>query len=198
MENNTAPVGCVIMASGLASRFGSNKLLALWQGRPLLAAVLDTVGQVFPLRVVVTRSPDVARLCGQLSVPCLLHSLPLRSDTVRLGLEALLARCPAMAGCLFCAGDQPLLTPQSLRAMAQAFAKDPAAVCRLSWQGQGGNPVLFPARLFPALRALPPGKGGGVLLQTEKERVLLVPALSEHELFDVDRPEDLARLTRLG
>lgn len=37
---NTA-VGCVIMASGRAVRFGSNKLLADFGGAPLIAQALD-------------------------------------------------------------------------------------------------------------------------------------------------------------
>ena len=35
------PVGCVIMASGLSTRFGSNKLLADFGGRPMLCRALD-------------------------------------------------------------------------------------------------------------------------------------------------------------
>ena len=34
------PVGCVIMASGVSRRFGSNKLLADFRGEPMLAAQL--------------------------------------------------------------------------------------------------------------------------------------------------------------
>lgn len=36
MSETSRPIGCVIMASGLARRFGSNKLLADFGGRPLL------------------------------------------------------------------------------------------------------------------------------------------------------------------
>ena len=35
------PVGCVIMASGVSRRFGSNKLLADFGGRPLLCRALE-------------------------------------------------------------------------------------------------------------------------------------------------------------
>ena len=40
-KNALPPVGCVIMASGLARRFGSNKLLADVGGRPLLCRALE-------------------------------------------------------------------------------------------------------------------------------------------------------------
>ena len=40
-KNARPSVGCVIMASGLARRFGSNKLLADFGGRPLLCRALE-------------------------------------------------------------------------------------------------------------------------------------------------------------
>ena len=96
-ENKTLPVGCVIMASGLSTRFGSNKLLTPFgPGRePMLRrAFAATDTPLLASRVVVARSPEVETLCREVSVPCLLHALPGRNDTVRLGLEALLAERP--------------------------------------------------------------------------------------------------------
>ena len=89
-KNALPSVGCVIMASGLARRFGSNKLLADFGGRPLLCRALEvTATPALAARVVVTRSAGVKALCDAQAVPCLLHSLPGRHDTFRLGLEAL-------------------------------------------------------------------------------------------------------------
>ena len=84
---NTA-VGCVIMASGRAVRFGSNKLLADFGGAPLIVRALDvTETPALAARVVVTRSPEVAELACKAGVKTILHSLPGRNDTVRLGLS---------------------------------------------------------------------------------------------------------------
>ena len=113
---NTA-VGCVIMASGRAVRFGSNKLLADFGGAPLIAQALDAAETpALAARVVVTRSPEVAELACKAGVKTILHSLPGRNDTVRLGLEALLSELPGLAGCIFLPGDQPLLRKESLEA----------------------------------------------------------------------------------
>ena len=123
-KNAHPPVGCVIMASGLARRFGSNKLLADFGGRPLLCRALEvTATPALAARVVVTRSAGVKALCDAQAVPCLLHSLPGRNDTVRLGLEALLEQCPGLAGCIFLPGDQPLLQRETLEALITAFAQ---------------------------------------------------------------------------
>ena len=123
-KNARLPVGCVIMASGLARRFGSNKLLADFGGRPLLCRALEvTATPALAARVVVTRSAKVKALCDAQAVPCLLHSLPGRNDTVRLGLEVLLEQCPNLAGCIFLPGDQPLLQRETLEALITAFAQ---------------------------------------------------------------------------
>ena len=123
-KNAHPSVGCVIMASGLARRFGSNKLLADFGGRPLLCRALEvTATPALAARVVVTRSAEVKALCDAQAVPCLLHSLPGRNDTVRLGLEALLEQCLGLAGCIFLPGDQPLLQRETLEALITAFAQ---------------------------------------------------------------------------
>ena len=116
-ENKTLPVGCVIMASGLSTRFGSNKLLTPFgPGRePMLRrAFAATDTPLLASRVVVARSPEVETLCREVSVPCLLHALPGRNDTVRLGLEALLAERPDLAGCMFLPGR--IIAPRLCRA----------------------------------------------------------------------------------
>lgn len=87
-ENKTLPVGCVIMASGLSTRFGINKLLTPFgPGRDamLRRAFAATDTPLLASRVVVTRSPEVETLCREVSVSCLLHALPGGHDTVRLG-----------------------------------------------------------------------------------------------------------------
>ena len=125
MEQQLLPVGCVIMASGLARRFGSNKLLADFGGRPLLCRALDATNtpQLAP-RIVVTRSAEGEALCKAEGVPCLVHALPGRNDTVRLGLDALLAARPDLAGCMFLPGDQPLLRRETVEALMCAFVAD--------------------------------------------------------------------------
>ena len=95
-----AAVGCVIMASGRAVRFGSNKLLADFGGAPLIVRALDAAETpALALRVVVTRSPEVAELACKAGVKTILPSLPGRNDTVRLGLPALwdASSCPGIS-----------------------------------------------------------------------------------------------------
>lgn len=193
-----ASPGCVIMASGLGRRFGENKLLALFHGRPLISHILEiTASPVFSCRIVVTRHREIAELCQQHQIDFLLHQMPGQNDTIRLGLQLLLSRTPSLSGCCFCTGDQPLLTQDSLETLALTFTSQPDRICRCAFENRPGNPVIFPASLFQELLQLPNDTGGGYLIRRYPEQVLSVPVQSGWELEDIDRPEDMARLSAI-
>ena len=189
-------VGCVIMASGLSRRFGANKLLADFCGQPMLCrAFAATAAPSISARIVVTRSEEVQALCRAQGVPVLLHSLPGRNDTVRLGLSALLEQLPELSGCMFLPGDQPLLRRESVGMLVDFYREHPEHIAALGHDGVRGNPCLFPARLFPELLALQGDHGGNQVIRRHEEDLLLweVPA---PELTDVDTPQVLAQLRR--
>ena len=189
--------GCVIMASGLGKRFGGNKLLARLKGRPLIQYALDATEGIFAGRVVVTRHPEVERLCRQQNVNVLLHSMPHRSDTVRLGLQEL-EHHSSMNGCLFCPADQPLLRQKTVAALAVCAAQAPEWIWRTCWKDRPGAPVWFPAWTFEELHHLPQGKGGGAVIRQHPESVRYVPVQNARELTDVDTPDRLFELENSG
>lgn len=189
-------LGCVVMASGRARRFGGapgQKLVEPLLDRPVLERTIASVPtDVFDV-VVVSRWEAVRTLCERLGVRCVASSRAERSGTVRAGLDALGER----AGCLFVPGDQPLVRADSLRAMARAFQEAPDAIVRLSWHGEPASPILWPSDALGALRRLEGEDGGLSVLGSRgeyRDRVRLVEARDASELMDVDVPDDLARL----
>ncbi len=234
LDTPVAPIGCIIMASGLSRRFGSNKLLADFHGKPLISRTLDITGS-FPVpssnalsgsagpllarRVVVTRTPEVQAIYQAENIPVLLHNFPNRSDTVRLGIQALSAApelltedihtdpflpdtfstsgAPLLTGYMFCPSDQPLVSRESLEALCLTFSQNPDCICRLGTKKRPGAPVIFPARLSEELLMLPEGKGGSFLIKKYPEQVLYVPVRDDFELLDADTPETLASLAQI-
>ena len=180
-------VGCVIMASGLGKRFGGNKLMADFHGQPLISCMLAATEGIFAQRVVVTRHADVARFCDERGIPVVLHDLPYRSDTVRLGLEAL----PGVERCMFTPADQPMLRWETVAALALASANEPDMMWRTCCDGTPGSPVIFPQWTFDTLLNLPEGKGGGVLIKKHPERLRTINVRDAYELKDVDTHADL-------
>lgn len=186
------PIGCVIMASGLGKRFGANKLMADFHGEPMIARILDATEEIFDQRVVVTRSEEVADFCQARGIRTVLHDLPHRSDTVRLGMEAM----PGIERCVFATSDQPLLRRDTVAALVHASAQEPQWIWRTSCDGVHGSPVVFPNWSFPELMDLPEGKGGSFVIKKYPERVRTVNVRDMYELRDVDNPDDLLELLK--
>lgn len=181
-------LGCVIMASGLGKRFGGNKLMTDFRGRPMIQWALDATEGIFARRIVVTCHKEVERLCRLRGVNVLLHDLPYRSDTVRLGLAAV---SEETEGCLFCPGDQPLLRRDTVAALAVSAVNDRNVIWRPVWEDMEGAPVLFPKWSFPELLTLPQGCGGSFLMKKYPERIRRVPVRDRYEILDVDSRQDL-------
>ena len=197
---------CVIMASGMGKRFGSNKLLTDFRGAPMFRKILDATEDLPGVRrLVVTRHPEIAEACRAAGIETVLHDYPDRDQAIRLALET--AACgripgagrPAASGAvpgayLFCPADQPLLTRESLLRLLTVGRSAPGRICRLSGVRGPGSPVLFPAALREELLSLPEKSGGKAVLLAHPELVTLVPAVRDEELQDVDTPEDLLRI----
>ena len=203
-------VGCVIMASGLSRRFGTNKLLADFCGQPMLCRAFDaTATSCIAVRIVVTRSEEVQALCRAHGVPVLLHSLPGRNDTVRLGLSALLEQQPELSGCMFLPGDQPLLRRETVETMTERFCHEQPSptewqketereIFRLGAVADNDPTPLFGSSFFSELLTLPENKGGNVLLKKYPAQVRTICIADSAELLDADTPEVLQQLETIA
>lgn len=185
-------LGCVLMASGLGRRFGGDKLMADFDGAPLAARAIAATGELFDRRVMLTRSAAAAAYAGRQGVAVRLHTLPRRSDALRLGL----AEMEEMDGCLFCPCDQPLLRRETVAALCAAFAREPECIWRPACAGVPGAPVLFPRWAYGELAAVQQG-GGRAVAAAHPERVRLLEIGDRWELFDVDTPEQLQQALRV-
>lgn len=188
IEERQARIGCVIMASGVSKRFGSNKLLQNLAGKTLIDRVLElTEGDLFEKRVIVTRTEEVAALCKEENIPVILHSYPNRNEAVKLGIEYL----KDMDGWVFCPCDQPLLKRESLENLLDTVYIHDDLIARLHWEGSVGTPIFFGKKYYEELCNLPEKKGGSYVAKQHPEKVKLVTVLDEKELWDLDTPEDL-------
>ena len=214
----------VVMASGHSRRFGRNKLMEPISGRPMIAYCfqnlsallyeMNAVGSLsetvqesekkekLPISldapIVVTRFPEVQELSKRYHFPAIMHNEENQSDTIRIALSSQEAK--NWTGCMFLTGDQPLLSKESLRRMVLEFSKNKEHVVRLSYQGEGGNPVIFPKKYFEVLKNLTGDHGGGFLLKNgviPLEEIMKVSVEREYELFDVDSEDSLGRIEQL-
>ena len=168
--------------------------MADFLGRPMIHRALDSTEGLFERRVVVTRHESVAALCRERNVEVVLHDLPHRSDTVRLGLEAL----GEVDCCMFLPGDQPLLRRETVAMLLERWRENPDSIIRPVYEDTEGSPVIFPGWAFEELRNLPEGKGGGVVIGNHPHAVCRVSVTNPFELADADTPETLEILRGLS
>jgi molybdenum cofactor cytidylyltransferase len=88
---------------------------------------------------------------------------------------------------LIAVADQPNLTPDALRRLADAFKAGQIVVPR--YGDHRGNPVIFDRRFLPELRELEGDRGGRAVVRRHPDAVVEVE-LPAAMGADIDRPED--------
>lgn len=196
LEQATNRFGCVIMASGLGTRFGGDKLMTNMCGKPMIQYIVEATENLFYRRVVVTRNEQVKIWCEEKNIPVVYHDFPDVNDTIRLGLTSLEEACgeETLSGCVFCPADMPFVSRDSLCALMSDATEKGEGIFRVAYQGNGGAPVLFGKEFFGQLKALPKGKGGSQIIKAHKEKLHLIEVKSEYELWDMDTKDDYKKV----
>lgn len=238
IDNIFSSISCIIMASGMSKRFGTNKLLASFNNNTLFENAINISRFVdFCETIAVTRHDELVQICEREHIHCIKHNMPYRNDMVHLGVSHILRETHKHKSCctqgiLFLPSDQPLITKTSLQLLCLLFIyynnsyfacnnadkssnanndysnnnysnndysnnnNNNNKICRLAFNENAGAPVIFPACYYNELLTLPQGKGGGFIAKKHPAQVILVPAQDEYELYDIDTPDDLIRLSQ--
>lgn len=191
-------IGAILLAAGTSRRMGDqHKLLADWNGRPLVAhaaAAITAAGLPPPLVVLGARAIAVRAALGD--QPAHYVVAVDHAEGMSRSLRAGLAAVPAdWAGVLVCLADMPRVQPRTIAALARALANaGDAAIAVPVMNGRRGNPVGWGRAHFPALTAIDGDGGGRLLLRQAGDRVVSVAALDSGIHDDIDTPESLALL----
>jgi len=187
----------LVLAAGAATRFGSDKLAAALDGRPLLNHVLDALRAV-PLEeiVVVTRRERSIPAADDLLVvvnPAPGNGL---SSSLRIGLAAIAERAaPRAEAVLIALGDQPRIDPAVIRQLlAAARTSDRPVIVPVYDRDSSSNPVLLLPAAFALAKQASGDRGLGPVLAVHPELVHSVPVRGANP--DIDTEADLARLRR--
>jgi len=178
-------IGALLLAAGRSSRFGGNKLLADFGGRPVVCRAMDALRKLEPARTaVVTGDQEVAALSQAFGFDVLENRKPEEgmSRSIRLGVSAL----GDMDAILLLAGDQPLITGESLKRLCAAFAQSGRGIACLRDATHIGNPAVFAKRYYPQLLALEGDRGAKGILRANAQDLVCVDCVRSDELCDCD------------
>ncbi len=185
--------GAVVLAAGLSTRMGENKVLLPWRdGRPIVAhvAALFAEAGVDPVIVVTGRdAAEVRAALADLPARCV-HNPDYASgemlSSVKVGLGAL---PDALAATFIQPADMPCVPQAVIGALAAAH--EPGWNVAPRFEGQRGHPVLLDRATWGAMLALPadarPRDG------LRGSRLRLVDVADAGVLLDLDTRESYER-----
>ena len=188
-------LGVVLLAAGKSERFGTNKLLAGFRGRPMVCCALEAAISLKAARTaVVSGCGEVSRLAEEPGCEVIVNDAPQlgQSHSIRLGVRAM----QDMDAVLLMVCDQPSLTAASLERLVQRFACSGKSIACLRDGTHMGNPALFSRRYFGELLALQGDRGAKGVLRAHEDDLLVVDTVGPDELADADTPDMLAALCR--
>lgn len=187
----------LLLAAGGATRFGSPKVLAAYRGEPLVRRAVHLLIPRCPAGVHVVVGAAATGVRGAVAAELATGAVSLvdnpdwargLSTSLVAGVAALPAEVDAVL-ILLC--DQPAITGKDLDTLVAAWRVEPALIAAAGFSDRLGPPAIIPRSFWPQLAALRGDQGARSLLEWHAEHTTVA---MPHAAFDVDTPEDLARL----
>jgi molybdenum cofactor cytidylyltransferase len=189
----------VVTAAGSAERFGGKKLLTPIDGEPLLDHTIRALleGGVAEVIVVVGRDAraEVERDVNAMLDP---RVRPVENPDPTRGMFSSIQEGVAQAqgdAILVMPGDMPFVSPETVRAVIDAYARKPAIVSP-RYRGKRGHPVALPASLRDEILAADPRSTLHDVIHAHTDIRVDVDVEDPGVVRDVDRIEDLPSTSR--
>jgi molybdenum cofactor cytidylyltransferase len=201
-EQTSLWVEGIILAAGLSTRMTYCKLEAEVEGVSLVMRVVRAAVESELGRVVLVTGPESLACLGASGPESVLSKVEMvanlnpergMASSMRVGLDSLR---PEAAGTMVLLADQPGITAEIINELLSEFRRHPDKMVVPFIFGRKTTPVIFPAALFPELKAIIGDVGGRDVLARNAERLLGVELGTRYDDTDVDTPEDLERIRK--
>ena len=199
--NTGAPapdLAAVLLAGGPSTRLGRPKQLVRVGGESLVRRTARLLLGLEPASVTVVTGCEAARVAAELEglAVRIVYSRDWAQGmgaSINAGVRSLREGAD---GVLVTVCDQWRVEQDDLDRLAACWSSDISRICGANWKEEGafvsGPPVIFPRKLIPELKSMQPGRGARQLIDRYMDLVEYVEM--QNAAFDLDRPEDLARL----
>jgi molybdenum cofactor cytidylyltransferase len=175
-----------------------NKLLVTDQkGVPMIARVVDNVIASRAKPVIVVTGHERERVEETLAGRAVIFA---HAEDYAEGLSASLkaglrAVPPQAEGILICLGDMPLVAPEMIDRLLNAFdPEEGRAIVQPTFRGKQGNPMLWAREFLPEMLAITGDVGARHLAATHAERLVEVEMADDAVLRDFDTTDALKTL----
>lgn len=182
------------MAAGNSRRFGENKLLYLWNEKPLYTFGLQCLQEVVQKRndctlTVITQYEEIVHYAKEHGIKVVTSpdSVKGMSYSIQAAIESL-QEYEKDDFLMFQVADQPFLTCDTICKLLDCVDKN-TETASLICNGQPGNPTIFSVSLISELLDLTGDEGGRKVIYNHICQYVEIE--DKKELFDVDTREFL-------
>lgn len=174
----------IILAGGLSSRMGKNKLKVELNGKAIIERVFENV-KASKLR-------DIIVVCGKYEVetdlPKVLNSRYAEgmSTSIIAGMENYKGN-----GVMIILGDMPFIEATLINELMDRFELSEKNIVIPRYDGKKGNPVIIGSKYFKDLLANQGDKGAREIIKTNSGDIEWVEVLNDSILIDIDDAESL-------
>ncbi len=180
----------IILASGFSRRMAEEKLLLPVGGLPLAERVMRAAkaSRLHEI-ILVYRNEQLKELGERYAIGMVRNDRAAegQSAAVKLGVEA---AHPGANAFMFLVADQPFLTPAVIDILIDEYMESPRHIIVPFYNGQGGNPTIFPSEFRTDLLNLSGDSGGKTIIARNGDRVKRVDIYDTLTGVDIDTEED--------
>jgi molybdenum cofactor cytidylyltransferase len=175
---------------------GQTKQLLPWGKTTVLGQVLRNVADTAVTNTLVVTGHEAAKIepIAAESGADTVFNPDYDSGEMLSSLQTAVRHLPDhIAAVLVVLADQPMVDPETIDQLLEAYWQRKSGLIAPSYQGQRGNPVLIDRAYFEELLALPPDAAPRHLLRRHEDALHLVSAANDAILRDLDDPGEYAR-----
>lgn len=193
-----ASIGAIVLAAGIGSRTGRNKLMVeVEEGVPLfMKAVNAAIGSDASPVFVITgyHDDEMQEYLENVDVNVIYN--PAYRSGVRTSIELGLKSVPSFCdGAMIIPADMPNLTAEDLNKLIAVF--DPKAekqLCMFTAKGVKSNPVIWSSSLFDKADIVPENANVRPVFMEHADYTSTVELKGKNKLLDVNYPSDLEQV----
>lgn len=190
-------IGAVVLAAGMSTRMGSPKMLLKWGSITVIEQVVDSLNQAGVDEVIVVAGAlfeDIKKLLDKRDVIVIVnpnYKNGEMTDSLQTGLSEL---SQSTTAAMIVLGDQPFVSPKTMRMLIQAFEKTGHNIIMPSINKRRGHPWIIRRTLWDEIMALRAPLTMRDFMRSNQENIHYVLVEDENIVKDMDTPEDYRRL----
>ncbi len=185
--------GVILLAAGVGLRFGSNKLLAEVNNRPMCYYAMNTIKKSGLPAVVIYEDERVAEVARGLDLNCIKVPDGQKGQGVSISVGA--KHFKLRRSVMIVVADQPFVKVETLKALNDKFrdlSSDKILTCHVS--GRRCPPLMFGRRYYKDLTTLSGDIGARDVLFRHPESIELFELNDDAEVVDIDTEEQFKDL----